>query len=183
MPRRKASAAAEGRLAARRFQDFEALGLNGANALLSANDPVEVRRAGPRSAEGARRLDAFDALKGEMARKSPGAYDAARRLEADLRIRLGEDDPGRPMERVDGGEGPFGRIDRRLAAGLRVDKVLACVGARDRVLLEELIRPSVERMSWRDTVAAVTGESHAHAQAAAVRAACANLAEAYERVR
>jgi hypothetical protein len=182
MARRKAESR-EAALALRRFQDFEAVGLSGANAHLVANRPVEVRRTGPKSVEGARRLDAFDALKPEMARKSPGAYDAARRLETDLRIRRGEDDPGRPMERVDGGEGVFGRLDRRLAAGLRVDKVLALVGARDRALLEALIYPTPERDSWRDTVAAVTGEQHPHAQGAAVRAACANLAEAYGRVR
>ena len=35
--------------------------------------------------------------------------------------------------------------------------------------------------AWRDAVAYVTGETHTHAQAAAVRAACVNLRDAYDK--
>jgi hypothetical protein len=162
---------------ARRAADFEALGLQPESAALASSEAVEVRRRGAANDAGARRLDAFDALRDGMA---PGGYDAARRLEADLRQRRGEANHGRSLIRVDGGgDGPI-LLDRQLAAGRRVDTVLARVGARDAWLLRELIYPSVERAGWRQTVALVTGERHSHAQAAAVRAACANLAAAYQ---
>ena len=162
---------------ARRAGDFEAVGLQREAAALASSEAVEVRRAGRAHVAGARRLDAFDALREGMA---PGGYDAARRLEADLRLRRGEADHGRSLIRVDGGgDGPV-LLDRQLAAGRRIDAALARVGARDAQLLCELIYPSVERPGWRQTVALVTGETHSHAQAAAVRAACANLAAAYE---
>jgi hypothetical protein len=162
---------------ARRAGDFEAVGLQPEAAALATSEAVEVRRSGRANLAGARRLDAFDALRDGMV---PGGYDAARRLEADLRLRRGEADHGRSLIRVDGGgEGPA-LLDRQLAAGRRVDAALARVGARDSWLLCELIYPSVERSSWRETVAHITGETHAHAQGAAVRGACANLAAAYE---
>jgi hypothetical protein len=162
---------------ARRAVEFEAVGLQPEAAALATSAAVEVRRSGRAHVAGARRLDAFDALRDGMA---PGGYDAARRLEADLRLRRGEADHGRSLIRVDGGgEGPA-LLDRQLAAGRRVDAALAWVGTRDGRLLCELIYPSVERSGWRETVAMVTGETHTHAQAAAVRAACANLAAAYE---
>jgi len=162
---------------ARRASDFEALGLQPEAAALATSEAVEVRRTGRANVAGARRLDAFESLREGMA---PGGYDAARRLEADLRLRRGEADHGRSLVRVDGGgDGPM-LLDRQLAAGRRVDAALARVGARDAWLLCELIYPSVERVGWRQTVAHVTGERRSHAQAAAVRAACANLAAAYE---
>jgi hypothetical protein len=163
--------------AARRAHDFEAVGLQPEAASLATSRAVEVRRAGRANALTARRLDAFDALRDGMA---PGAYDAARRLEEDMRVRRGEVERGRSLIRVDGrGEGPA-LLDRQLAAGRRVDAVLGRVGARDAWLLSELIYPPVERESWRATVLHVSGETHPHAQAAAVRAACANLAAAYD---
>ena len=162
---------------ARRGTDFEAVGLQREAAGLATSAAVEVRRAGRANIAGARRLDAFDALREGMA---PGGYDAARRLEADLRLRRGEADHGRSLIRVDGGGDGPALLDRQLAAGRRVDAALGRVGARDAWLLCELIYPSVERGGWRETVAHVTGETHGHAQGAAVRAACANLAAAYE---
>lgn len=163
------------KLAARRAQDFEAVNLQPEASKLASNDDVEVRFAQRTKSDGARRADAFDALKSGM---PPGAYDAARRLEHDMALRCGEGDRGRPIDRVDcdTGRGP---MDVKLAAGRRIDAVLAKVGERDAWLLSELIRPSVNRGSWRAVVAHVTGEEHAHGQAAAVRSACANLAAAY----
>lgn len=162
---------------ARRAADFEAVGLQPEAAALPSSQAVEVRRTGRANAAGARRLDAFDALREGL---PTGGYDAARRLEADLRLRRGEADHGRNLVRVDGGGAGPALLDRQIAAGRRVDRALARVGARDGWLLCELIYPSVGRNSWRETVAHVTGETHSHAQAAAVRAACANLAAAYE---
>jgi hypothetical protein len=166
---------------ARRARDFEAVGLSASAAGLASNDAVEVRREGRSHAEGARRLDAFEALREGM---TPGAYDAARRLERDLTVRFGEHDRGRAMVRVDcdGGVGP-GRTDQMLAAGQRVDLVLGRLGRRDGWLLLELIRPSPDtwlaRPTWRAVVAHITGEENDRGQAAIVRNICANLAEAY----
>jgi hypothetical protein len=44
----------------------------------------------------------------------------------------------------------------------------------------ELISPRRAYDGWRDTVAYVTGESHPHGQAAAVRGASVNLVDAYK---
>lgn len=172
------------RLAVERARDFAANGLQPEAAALAANSNIEVRRAGGRHAEGARRADAFDALREGMAR---GAYDAARRLEADMITRRGEQTSGgRTLMRIDcagGGAGPDGgavsRLDRARGAAARIDAVLGRVGARDAALLGELITPTQAGRSWRETVRAVTGEENPVAQGAVVRAACANLAMAY----
>jgi hypothetical protein len=78
------------------------------------------------------------------------------------------------------------RTDAMVDASIRVDLALGGIGARDAWLLSELISPSVQtRLSatnWRGIVAYVTGEENPHAQAAAVRSACANLAMAYDRM-
>lgn len=162
---------------ARRARDFEVLGLQPEAANLASSETIEVRRAGRSNLASARRLDAFDALREGMA---SGGYDAARRLEADMRLRRGEGDHGRTLIRVDGGANGPALLDRQLAAGRRIDRVLSRIGARDALLLIELIYPSLERPGWRETVAEITGETHAHAQGAAVRGACANLAAAYD---
>lgn len=172
------------RLAAERARGFAAVGLQPEAASLAANSNIEIRRAGAKHAEGARRADAFDALRDGMAR---GAYDAARRLEADMITRRGEQrNGGRTLMRIDcagGGAGPDGgavqRLDRARGAAHRIDAVLGKVGARDALLLGELIQPTQPGRSWREIVRAVTGEENPVAQGAAVRAACANLAMAY----
>lgn len=168
-----------GRLS-RRGRDFEAVGLSASAAALPSNDTVEVRREGRRHAEGARRLDAFEALRDSL---SPGAYDAARRLERDLAIRAGEHDRGRSMLRVDCDAGRD-RTDEMLAAGQRARMALDRLGRRDGLLLVELIRPGptvqLTCPTWRAVVAHVTGETNDRGQAAIVRNVCANLAEAYQ---
>lgn len=168
---------------ARRAQDFEAVGLQGTAAALPNNDAVEVRREGRRNAEGARRLDAFEALRESL---GPGAYDAARRLERDLAIRAGEHGRGRSMLRVDCDAGKD-RTDEMLAAGERVQAALSRLARRDGLLLVELIRPSpavqLTCPTWRSVVAQVTGEVNDRGQAAIVRNVCANLAEAYQQRR
>lgn len=175
-PKTPAQIAAD-RLAKRRL-DFAAANMPADAAGLTSNADIEVRREGQKNVLAARRLDAFDALKEGMA---AGAYDAARRLERDIVMRRGEHDHGRPLERVDGDEhAAFCRNDQIIAAGERVDAVMARLSERDGWLLTELIVPNSTRPTWRQTVFYITGETHAHAQGAAVRAACVNLRDAYD---
>lgn len=160
-----------------RIRAFDAVGLSPASALLQANADISVQRNTQSTVQSARREDAFDALKAKM---EPGAYDAARRLEADMRIRRGEDDRGQRLVVVNGQAGDKGSMDRRLDAAKRVDAVLMGVGERDAWLLTELIYPAQRRESWRLHVAYITGETNEVAQGAVVRGACANLARAYD---
>lgn len=167
------------RLLAGRSADFAAVNLPSDGATLMQNTSVHVRRAGQRNLDTARRIDAFEALREGM---PPGAYDAARRLERDITISRGEHDHGRPGERVqEDNETSKGRIDRMIDASKRVRKVLEKLSQRDQWLLTELITPTPGREQWRRAVAAITGERTPHGQAAAVRAACVNLRDAYER--
>lgn len=142
---------------------------------LPRNADVEIRRADRTRVAGARRLDAFDALRDGM---EAGAYDAVRELERLMALRRGEGGGGRPMDRVDCAEPRGNRTDLMIAAGERVRALLAAVGERDAWLLSELIEPSLplQLKPWREVVRHLTGETHPHAQAAAVRGACANLA-------
>jgi hypothetical protein len=169
-----------------RARDFATVGLQPEGAHLPANANIEVRRRTLRSLTGARRVDAFDALREGMAK---GAYDAVRRLEEDLMLRGGQpaSSGGGGMERIDCAAGAavadtvaVNRLDRALAAGRRVDRVMSRVGPRDALLLGELITPVMAGRPWREVVRMVTGEDNPVAQAAVVRAACANLAMAYQ---
>lgn len=171
-PRTPAQIAADSM--ARRRLDFGAVGLQTDAADLEANEDVEIEREGQKNAERARRADAFDALKPGMA---PGAYDAARRLEHDYRVRYGETGAARSLERVDCTAGFTS--DAMIVAAQLIDKVMAVLPLRDGWLLRELIVPVPSRPTWRAAVAYITGEQHAHGQGAAVRAACVNLRDAY----
>lgn len=171
---------------AKRVADFEAVNLDADTAALPAHQDIQVFRAGDIRGEQrvkhdlARRLDAFDALRKGMA---PGAYDAARRLERDMIIRRGEHDHGRSVERVQGDAiSAFNRNDQIIAAGERVDAVLGKLSGRDSWLLTELVYPTLPYREWRAIVAYITGETHDHAQGAAVRAACVNLRDAYDKL-
>lgn len=184
------------RLRELRADSFAILGLQQEASDLDQNDDVIARAAGRKNVVSARRADAFDMLKAGM---EPGAFDAARRLERDIRMRRGEHDHGRPLDRVDGDiASAVGRTDQILAAAERVNAVLKRLSPRDALLLVELIYPTAPRdyaqrdsagreigriTGWRAIVAIVTGETHAHAQGAAVRAACVNLRDAYDGLR
>lgn len=171
-----------------RAQDLAAVGMQGEAAELANQADVEITRAGQKregqkvSADSARRLDAFAALKESM-RREPyvGCFDAARRFERDLMLRRREGDAARSAERVDcdGQDAPLWFI-RVVEAGIRIDAIKAALPRRDWWLLVELITPSQERPTWRSSVAYVTGEENYNAQGAAVRAACVNLRDAYE---
>lgn len=165
-----------------RARDLEAVNVPPEAAALPRQADIEVTRAGQARAKGddkkvdhdnARRLDAFEALRSGMA---PGAYDAARRLERDMLTRLGLGDSGRQTDRVDGA---FGSADRAFLAGAAVLAVFDRLAPRDGWLLTELIAPAIDRGTWRDHVAYITGETHTHAQGAIVRAVCVNLRDAY----
>lgn len=168
------------RLAERR-QDLEAVGVPLDAATLPHGEAVEVIRAGAKHGEQtakhdtARRLDAFEALRGTMA---PGCYDAARRLEQDILIRYGWSDRPTAGERVDCTAGPI--TDAKLAAGRRVDQINQRLSCRDTWLLTELIVGHADRPLWRQIVAHITGEENPNAQGAAVRAATVNLRDVYE---
>lgn len=170
-----------------RRQDFAAVNLPDDAATNPNHADIEVARAGAVrdgrkvEANSARRLDAFAALRDGMA-KITGAYDAARRLERDVLTRYGETDRGPSLERVDGKPPKGDFMDARIAAGERVDQVLERLSEREAWLLVELIRNTLNHATWRAIVHHITGETHEHAQGAAVRSACANLAEAYRRI-
>ncbi len=174
--------------ATERRQAFEAIGLDGDAASLTQQQDVQIVRAGQvRDGEGhtvnndvARRLDAFEALRESMQREPyTGCYDAARRLERDVLIALGQHDHGRAPDRVDCEQAAFNRVDTMIAASQRLELLRNSMASRDWVLLNELIYPTRARETWRDIVAYVTGERNANAQGAAVRAACVNLRDAY----
>jgi hypothetical protein len=174
---------------AQRARDLEAVNIQPEAASLPSNENIIVQRKSQQTLAGARRWDCFDALAAKNRKPddklSPvldtASYTAARQLERDMREQRGEVDRGSSGMRVDSDPDRGDHTDAMVAAGKRVRAVLAKIGDRDAMLLTELIYPSIPRETWRDTVAYVTGETHSHAQAAVVRAACANLAAAYSR--
>jgi hypothetical protein len=182
-PKSPAEIAADRRRA--RAPDFEAVGLPAGAATLERNDDIEVTRAsGKREGrrvqeDSARRLDAFSALKDSMEK---GVNDAARRLERDLLIRADMADSGRVLVRVDEDHSRGGRTDRMIAAGDRCMAVQELLSQRDWMLLSLIVYSPFGSQfpTWRHVVEHVTKEENPNAQGAAVRAACANLAEAYE---
>lgn len=167
----------------KRALDLAAVNMPVSAAALDQHEDVEVTRAGARrdgktvKHDVARRMDAFQSLREGMA---PGAFDAARRLERDVLTSMGQSDHGRHSDRVDCDPSAVNRTDLMIQAADRVSKVLKRVSARDGWLLREIIYPQREYRSWREIVAYITGETHTHAQGAAVRAACVNLRDAYD---
>lgn len=179
--RRRTTAEQEAQRLIARARDLHAVGMQPEGAVLPHQADIEVTRAG-RKREGqkvtddsARRLDAFGALKSGM---EAGCYDAAQRLELDIRTRRGEAERGRVLERVDGDSGRD-LMDRIVQAGQTIDWLKTRLSRRDFWLLHELIAPSREYAAWRNVVYYVTGEDQSNAQGAAVRAATINLRDAY----
>lgn len=187
--RRKTPEEIAAALIARRGQDLAAVGISPEAAALPSHVDVEVTRTGHArdgqrvDRDAARRLDAFEALRESMSREPHvGAYDAARRLERDMLVSLGQHDHGRPLDRVDCEQGAFNRVDQMVFAAERLDALRQRVPDRDWWLLSELIWPTTGRTTWRAAVAYVTGEQNHNAQGAAVRSACVNLRDAYSRL-
>lgn len=172
-----------------RGADLAAVNLPEGAAHLATQADIDITRAGARRGtqvakeDSARRLDAFDALRDSMkAAEFAGCYDAARRLERDYLIRYGQHDHGRPVDRVDCEQAAFNRNDLMIMAGQRIDAVMERLSYRDGRLMRELIVPPRPWTTWRMAVAFVTGEANHNAQGAAVRSACVNLRDAYQRL-
>lgn len=167
---------------AERMKDFAAVNVPADAAILPNQADIDVTRQGQTrdgeekkaAHDTARRSDAFDALRKGLAR---GCYDAARRFETDLLIRLGRSERLAGTGRVDCTAGHT--TDLMATAGINVDKVQDRIPPRDFWLLCELIAPTIDRGTWRDHTAYVTGEEHSEAQSAAVRAAVVNLRDTF----
>lgn len=164
---------------AKRAQELEAVNIPADAASLRHGEDIEVTRQGQKRGDqkadqdGARRLDAFEALKVGMVQ---GAYDAARRYEHQMLVRRGENDRGPASQRVDRAAGFT--TDAMIDAGRWLDAVDERLPPRDWWLLRELICPTRDHGGWRGTVSFITGEGHTHAQGAAVRALAVNLRDA-----
>jgi hypothetical protein len=156
-------------------------GLDRGSLSLAANTAVETRADLAGRIARARRRDLFDTLAARGA-LSPAAHAAARRLQGDIAR----------LHRAPGGVAAYApRIDRtrtdadfgehRLRAGVRVEAALGLTGPASAVLLTALLEAAAlgQASDWREIVARHAGERLADAQAAAVRAACENLAGAY----
>jgi hypothetical protein len=172
------------RMQQRRMADFEALGLASDVATLPTSNDVEVRPPAKNNQPSQRRrvaarMDAFAALEAGM---PVASYVAARRLQADITIRKGEQDRGRNFDRVDCDK-PTDRTDAMIAAAKRIEAVFARLGGHTQWLLTELASPSdvmrLNHTTWRAVVQYITGEEDAMAQAGAVRHACKELALVY----
>lgn len=169
------------KLLERKRQDFGAVNLPEGAAELIRNADIEITRSGQKRADqkvqedSARRLDAFASLKEGM---QTGCFDAARKYEHQVAVRRGENDRGPASERVDRTAGFT--TDAMIDAADWIEAVNKRLPPRDWWLLMELISPSVERPGWRETVVYITGETHTHAQGAAVRAMTVNLRDAIE---
>jgi len=180
-------AAAERAKIAQRQTDFDAVGLQPEAAALESHADIQTTRAGEMrgakrvDSDTARRLDVFETLRPSMDHAAfVGAYDAARRLERDILISLGQHDHGRPVDRVDCEQAAYSRVDAMIDASKRTQRVRNRLAPRDTWLLWELIAPSRPWTSWRATVAHITAETNPNAQGAAVRAVCVNLRDAYQ---
>lgn len=164
-----------------RANELDAVGIQKEAATLQRQQDIAIVRKNEKrdgqTAEhnSARRLDAFAAMKDSMVQ---GGYDACRRFEMDLLTSLGMGDRGRAMARVDC-EGGLDRTDKMVMAGTRVNEVLDRLAPRDGWLLKDLIAPAIDRGTWRDHVAYISGEANWNAQGAVVRAVAVNLRDVY----
>lgn len=181
-PEQIAAQAAERRLAERAAdRNPQAWGANLDSLAMTANATVVVKmdKTKSRTIQTAKRMDAFAALEEGM---PVASYVAARRLQADITIRKGEQDRGRNLDRVDC-DSQTDRTDAMIAAAKRIEAVFARIGGHTQWLLTELASPSdvmrLNHTTWRTIVQYITGEEDAMSQGAAVRHACRELAVAY----
>lgn len=126
-----------------------------------------------------RRLDVFSLL---FDRKSLTIeqYQAVRRLEHVQALSLGQERPEQTFDRVDTTSKGQNITGAMIQAGADVNVILATCGPVSGRLLEALTEAqSAVLTRWRDVVERVTGETRPECQTAAVRSACANLAEAW----
>ena len=178
-PMALAEARAEARRKARAPEtwglDAEALGLPANAAVTTAFD-----LAGRPTR--ARRQDVFDLLLGR-GRLSQGAFDAVRRLQADMALlHRGPAGVAGYEPRVDRARSGDTFSDLRLDAGRRIEAALALAGVASAHLLRAVCEPGAtlaEGGDWRAVVERECGERLADAQGAVLRLACENLAGAY----
>lgn len=125
------------------------------------------------------RLDVFELL---LQRKAitREQREAVRRLEHEQAVALGEERQGGGMEYIDRSSTPGGPTQAMLDAAALVREVLTGCGAVNARLLTALTAHQAAIFTrWRETVEKVTGETRPECQTAAIRSACANLAEAW----
>lgn len=156
-------------------------GVNREAALLAANSDIvheaETRTKVARVA----RYDVFALMHSREGITSQGLV-CVRRLQEQLAIRHKTAGTVN-MDRVDGGSAPGGLTDAQVEAGTQILDVVALTGVLTGNLLLALISPEIihgQRVNWRNVTQAITGEVYPHGQAAIVRAAVANLMEAYK---
>lgn len=150
-------------------------GVNTSAINLPANEDLEGRTVG--KSLFAHRTSWIDRL---LVKGSPEQIGADR-LSKLIATRKGEGD------RPEGGPSGVGSKDlvndKMIQAAKEIERVLERVGSADRRLLVELIDPTViyttAAQQWAVTVGVLTGEKHKNGQAAVVRSACRNLAEAF----
>lgn len=114
-------------------------------------------------------------------------FDAVRAHEADTATAMGWNTPERHTEHIRASvEGAPGQniTQPMIDASARVQWVCDRLPARDRTLLAALLTENDANCGrWRGTVERHTGERHEAAQAAAVRAMCANLKDVRDKWR
>ena len=180
--RRRAAEREKQRLIAR---DPAQWGIDAQSLALPANEGVSMVSGGVGGNLRVSRQDVFDLFLGR-GKLSVGGHGAVRRLQNDVaslhRSIAGGSDYS---PRVDRTRTSDGFTDQRLRAGRRIEAVLALAGPASARLLGALCELDVglgRPGNWRDQVSRVTGETLADAQGAILRAACENLAGAYDMV-
>jgi hypothetical protein len=149
---------------------------------LSHQSDVRVTRNANGTLAGAKRLDVFDLLLSRDA-LSQRAHDAVRRLEELAATASGALKAEASYDRVDTTTIGQNITDAMIDASMDVAKVLEKTGVRSSALLVALLEPSAALLSrWRDTVERLTGERNDRAQAACVRYASEDLAEAFNKL-
>lgn len=124
---------------------------------------------------GAWRLNCFNTL------LSPGGLERAAVDWLDDLVRTANGENGgdrRPDHIRSSTEGAPGQnvSDAMIAAGKRLQIVSESMAPAHARMLFELLKPDADLLTrWREVVARCTGETHSHAQAAAVRSACTSL--------
>lgn len=169
---------------AKRSQALAAVGMQPEAAGLPQHDAVETTRMGEERETGnkkaghdvAKRVDAFLALRDGM---EVGCYDACRRFEREVLESLKQADRGPRTERVDCDDGRDKEF-RFIASAVSVAKVRQRLAERDFWLLSELVSPSIEGETWRQTVGRITGEENWNVQGGIIRHVSVSLREAYD---
>lgn len=124
---------------------------------------------------GAWRLNCFNTL------LSPGGLERAAVdwLDDLVRTANGENGGDRRPDHIRGStEGAPGQnvTDAMIEAGKRLQIVSEAMAPAHARMLFELLKPDADLLTrWREVVSRCTGETHSHAQAAAVRSACTSL--------